>query len=87
MARGGDGLVDVVACGPQGELGVHGGAAVVQGAAEAGGELGEDGLDGGGSRPVEGLAPGVKKLRAAGTFGTAHLPPLVPQGPLVQFGD
>ena len=36
-----------MAGGPEGELGVGVVAAVVQGAAEAGGELGEDGLDGG----------------------------------------
>ena len=35
------------------ELGVGEVAAVVQGAAEAGGELGEDGLDGGGALLVE----------------------------------
>src|ERR1700733_5290652 len=54
-AAGGDGLEDVVGGGPEGEFGVDVAAAVAEGAAEAGGELGEDGLDGGGALLVEGF--------------------------------
>ena len=44
-----DGLEQVVAGGPQGQLGVGHGTAVVEVAAEPVGELGEDRLDGGGA--------------------------------------
>jgi hypothetical protein len=57
----GDGLEDVVAGGQEGEFGVGVVAAVVQGAAEAAGELGEDGLDGGGALLVELPSLGVPR--------------------------
>src|SRR5208282_3075647 len=64
-----DGLEDVVGGGPEGEFGVDEVAAVIEGAAEAGGELGEDGLDGGGA--LSGLAglAGDGDVEAGGDSG------------------
>src|SRR6185437_8627597 len=67
-----DGLEGVVAGGPEGELGVDEVAAVVQGAAEAGGELGEDGLDGGSALPVEGPALGGAQAGGHGLPAGEH---------------
>src|SRR5947207_16021010 len=61
---GADGFVQVVAGGPQVQFEVGFGVPVVQVAAEAGEQLGEDGFDDAGALPVEGFALGVSSRAA-----------------------